>query len=297
MENRHTILIVDDEPFNLDILQENLEDDGYEVVRAEDGPSALRIIESDQFTFSTILLDRMMPHMDGLEVLKNLKQSETYKHLPVIIQTAAATDKDVMEGIEAGAFYYLTKPFEPELMLTIVKSAISDYENYRTTSELQHVVDHLMPLVDSLSLKFRTIEEAQMVAGRISNFYPDPDRVLLGLTELLINAIEHGNLGITYEEKSTLIAENTWRQEIQRRLADDKYRSKKASVEIKKSDTEISIVIKDEGEGFQWENFLDMTAERAHDSHGRGIAMAGMISFDAMEYRGKGNEVCCIVKF
>ena len=296
MENKHTLLIVDDEPFNLDILQEHLEDEDYSVVRAEDGPQALKILEDNEVSFSAILLDRMMPHMDGLEVLKKIKTSDNHKHLPVIIQTAAASDKDVMEGIEAGAFYYLTKPFEPELMLSIVNSAISDLENLQATLDSQGIDDKLIPLLKCIHLEFKTISEAQNVAGRVSGFFPDPDKVLLGLTELVINAIEHGNLGITYEEKSDLLNNNLWHQEIENRSKEEKYKDKVATIIFEKNDNEIVLTVKDQGDGFDWKNFIDMSAERVYDSHGRGIAMASMISFDSLEYVGKGNEVRCIVR-
>jgi len=296
MDKSLTLLIVDDEPFNLDILQENLEDEGFEIVRAEDGPTALKILESGEHDFAAMLLDRMMPHMDGLEVLKTIKNSEEHKHLPVVIQTAAASDKDVMEGIEAGAFYYLTKPFEPELMITIVHSAITDHQNLVATLNSKNDADDIFSLIEEVTVNFSTIGEAQRVAGRISNLFPDPDKVLLGLTELVINAVEHGNLGITYEEKSSLLNENLWHSEIERRQKDKDYVNKVASLSFAKNDSEYVVVVKDQGLGFNWEKFLDMNAERAYDSHGRGIAMAGMISFDKLEYKGCGNEVHCIVK-
>jgi len=296
MGKQHTLLIVDDEPFNLDILQEHLEDEDYAVVRAEDGPEALKILDENTVTFSAVLLDRMMPHMDGLEVLKKIKESELHKRLPVIIQTAAATDKDVMEGIEAGAFYYLTKPFEPELMLTIVSSAITDSENLQATLESSAGEDSLFPMVKSIELEFKTISDAQSVAGRVSNLYPEPDKVLLGLTELVINAVEHGNLAISYEEKSELLNSNTWHDEITRRLKAEEFRDRVATLQLEKSANEIVVTVKDMGSGFDWKNFIDMNTDRVYDSHGRGIAMASMISFDSMEYQGCGNVVRCIVK-
>ena len=88
MDNKHTLLIVDDEPFNLDILQEHLEDEDYSVVRAEDGPQALKILEENEVNFSAILLDRMMPYTDGLEVLQLCRKSEKYNNMAIIMLTA-----------------------------------------------------------------------------------------------------------------------------------------------------------------------------------------------------------------
>jgi len=293
-DSKTTLLIVDDEPFNLDILQEHLEDEGFDIITAEDGPQALDVLMNTDSVISTILLDRMMPGMDGIEVLKKIKSEPEYKHIPVIMQTAAASDTDVIEGLEAGAFYYLTKPFEPELVVTVVNSALTDYENFLKSKESSNETDELMPLVHNLSVKLKTIEEAHYVVGRIANVYPEPDRVLLGMSELLVNAVEHGNLGITYDEKSELLTNNTWKQEIEKRLTQSPYKERAITVEIKKTDSEIVLVIEDEGEGFDWQSFIEMDSERAYDSHGRGIAMANMVSFDSVTYNDVGNKVTCV---
>ena len=90
-------------------------------------------------------------------------------------------------------------------------------------------------------------------------------------------------------EKSELLKNNTWHEEINKRLQDDKYKNRKARIEFEKNANEIILTIKDEGNGFDWRSFVEMSTERAYDSHGRGIAMAGMISFDSLEYIGEGN--------
>lgn len=295
-DTTHTLLIVDDEPFNLDILQEHLEDENYVVVRAVDGPSALQTIESKEHEFSAILLDRMMPNMDGIEVLRKIKESSEFNKIPVIMQTAAANDSDIKEGIDAGAFYYLTKPFEPELMLSVVNSAVIDFENLKSTESNRNIIAELRGMISDITLSFRTIADAQKVAGSISSLFPDPDKVLLGLSELTINAIEHGNLGITYDEKSVLLNNNTWHAEINNRLENPTYKDKIASISFQKLEDEIIVTVSDEGDGFDWEKFVDMSSVRVYDSHGRGIAMASMISFDKLEYLGKGNQVRCTVK-
>lgn len=297
MENKdHTLLIVDDEPFNLDILQEHLEDEGFNIITAENGEQALDILLNAQTDISTILLDRMMPGMDGIEVLKKVKQEQKYKNIPVIMQTAAASDSDVIEGLEAGAFYYLTKPFEPELVVTVVNSAVTDYENYIASQQAGKEVDELIPLITNLTLKFKTIDEAHYLVGRIANMFDDPDKVLLGISELSVNAVEHGNLAITYEEKSELLKSNTWKEEVEKRLQDERYKNREVKIEIIKTESDVTLTIEDEGDGFDWESYVNIKAERAYDAHGRGIAMASMVSFDSVTYNDVGNKVTCVCK-
>jgi two-component system, OmpR family, response regulator len=104
------ILAVDDVPTNLEILKVRLEAHGYEVVTAADGEEALaraRELEPD-----LVLLDIMMPKLDGISVLKQLKQEVGEHFVPVILVTAKADTRDIVAGLEAGGDDYLTKPFE-----------------------------------------------------------------------------------------------------------------------------------------------------------------------------------------
>jgi class 3 adenylate cyclase/CheY-like chemotaxis protein len=114
------ILIVDDEPFNLDLLEQELSDQGYAIERANDGAEALAKVPS--FLPDVVLLDYMMPGMNGLEVVKRLKQDEKYKIIPVILLTAKASQEDKVRGLDAGADDYVVKPFEPFELLARVRS-------------------------------------------------------------------------------------------------------------------------------------------------------------------------------
>ncbi|UGA40415.1 response regulator [Chromobacterium haemolyticum] len=109
----HKLLLVDDEPFNLELMAELLQDAGHEVVQAEDGETALAILQREGETFSTVLLDKMMPGISGFDVLRRIKSEPRLEFLPVIMQTAMGAASSVQEGLAAGAFYYLTKPFSP----------------------------------------------------------------------------------------------------------------------------------------------------------------------------------------
>jgi len=120
MANR--ILIVDDEPFNLDLLEQELMDEHYVIERAGDGVEALAKVDS--FAPDVILLDFMMPKMNGVEVLKELRQSERHRSLPVILLTAKATQEDKIAGLDAGADDYVTKPFDSFELLARVRAML-----------------------------------------------------------------------------------------------------------------------------------------------------------------------------
>jgi class 3 adenylate cyclase len=116
------ILIVDDEPFNLDLLEQELMEHDYELERAVDGVDALEKTES--FRPDLILLDYMMPRMSGLEVVKQLRNNDQHKGIPVILLTAKATQEDKIKGLDAGADDYVTKPFDSFELLARVRAML-----------------------------------------------------------------------------------------------------------------------------------------------------------------------------
>jgi len=113
------ILVCDDERHIVRLIQVNLEKAGYNVVTAYDGKDGLEKIRSEKPDL--VVLDVMMPYMDGFEVLKCLRREPETMNIPVVMLTAKAQDKDVFEGYHFGADMYLTKPFNPIELMTFVK--------------------------------------------------------------------------------------------------------------------------------------------------------------------------------
>jgi adenylate cyclase len=116
------ILIVDDEPINLDIFQTRLAVHGYEILTATDGEEALAAARARRPDL--ILLDVMMPKMDGTDVCRHLKADASLPFMPVIMVTAKADSKDIVTGLEAGADEYLTKPVDQAALVARVKSML-----------------------------------------------------------------------------------------------------------------------------------------------------------------------------
>jgi two-component system alkaline phosphatase synthesis response regulator PhoP/two-component system response regulator VicR len=113
------VLVCDDERHIVRLIQVNLERQGYIVVTAFDGKEGLEKIRAEKPNL--VVLDVMMPYMDGFEVLKTIRREPETENLPVIMLTAKAQDKDVFEGYHYGADMYLTKPFNPMELVTFVK--------------------------------------------------------------------------------------------------------------------------------------------------------------------------------
>ncbi|MBV9864905.1 MAG: response regulator [Abitibacteriaceae bacterium] len=113
------ILAVDDEKHIVRLVQINLEREGYEVVTASNGREALEKVAAEKPDL--LVMDVMMPEMDGFEALKKLKEDAATADIPVIMLTAKAQDADVFRGWQSGADLYLTKPFNPQELITFVK--------------------------------------------------------------------------------------------------------------------------------------------------------------------------------
>lgn len=285
------ILVVDDEINNREIICEILEDEGYEFSMAENGAVALEMLNADPEKFDVILLDRMMPVLGGMEVLAEVKSDPILRHCPVILQTARAAKDEILEGIKAGAYYYLAKPFEDEMLLSIVKSAVEERSKFVAVRDKLNNCTETMGCMDEAAFRFQGLEEIQHISFLLATACPEAEKVINGLTELMINAVEHGNLGIAYEEKSRLLEAGNWKDEVKRRMEQDENKSKYAQVKFQRKDNEIEIKITDQGKGFDWQKYMAFDPERATDNHGRGIAMANCLSFSRVEYEGAGNVV------
>ena len=123
MSNRKSlVLAVDDKPQNLQFLGKLLSDNGYEVGMAQNGQQALNFVKKNEPDL--ILLDIMMPDMDGYEVCERLKADFSARHIPIIFLTAKTDSKDIVKGFDVGGADYVTKPFNSAELLARIKTHI-----------------------------------------------------------------------------------------------------------------------------------------------------------------------------
>lgn len=284
---------VDDEEFNLEILEKHLKLGGFNCKTFINGEEAIKYISDNPLDVDVVLLDIMMPGFDGIQVLKVLKSNPNTKGIPVIMQTAVTQEKKNVEGIESGAYYYITKPYSHSVLTSIVRSAIrekSEMESFRGEVVNVHTI---IDSIKSCTFEIKTFPEARKLANYLARFTPDPSKFVISLTSLMINAIEHGNMELGFENKAKLLVENKYDEEIEKRMQNPLYNQKKVTVELYRKDKEgiYNVVIKDEGKGFNWEDYMNFEPTRMTDPNGRGIAMAKIMNPDAVEYWGRGNVV------
>lgn len=125
-QNKPTILSVDDEPANLKLLENILIPRGYEVVSVETGEEALQKIKTR--TVDLVLMDLMLPGMDGLQVSRKIKNNKRYRNIPIIMITAHTGVESFIKSLSNEVFAHLHKPFETEELVRIVKAALGQSE-------------------------------------------------------------------------------------------------------------------------------------------------------------------------
>src|SRR5215208_3059487 len=167
MNNPAKILVVDDNEANRDILDTRLKAHGYNVLQAADGEEALAATR--EHLPDVILLDIMMPKIDGIEVCRRIKADATLPFTPIILVTAKSDSKDVVAGLEAGADEYLTKPLDQTALVARLKSVLRTKQLYDQISEMnknleQRVTDQLGEIERMSGLKrFLSPQIAELV--------------------------------------------------------------------------------------------------------------------------------------
>ncbi len=293
--SKERVLVVDDEQLNLFIIEEFLEEEALALESHSDPVQAWEALQSADPGFSLVILDRMMPKLDGMEFLRRMKSEARFAEIPVIMQTAASSPDQVRQGLEAGAYYYLTKPYEPEALISITRAALEDRRTRQQLISRAIRLEEAQRLIRNVEYQFVTLEDIASLVPVLAAMCRGPESVAPGLSDLMVNAVEHGNLGVTYREKSLLKWEGDWEGEINRRQKLPQFQDRVATVRAELSPESVVFTITDQGEGFDWQKFMEFDPERAFDPNGRGIAMAKAMSFSNLTYQGKGNIVVATV--
>lgn len=156
------VLVVDDGAVNRKLLERLLVQEGHTVATAVNGVEALSLLARDSDAFDVILLDILMPELDGYSVLTRLKENEATRHVPVIMISAVEDVESVVRCIQAGATDYLTKPFDPLLLHARLSSSLSE-------KRLRDVEREYLKQVDALTDAAASLEEGQFSSSRLES--------------------------------------------------------------------------------------------------------------------------------
>ncbi|PWC31108.1 response regulator [Azospirillum sp. TSO35-2] len=295
MADAVTALVVDDEEMTRAIVAGYLARIGYRTLEAENKAQAWDILQSAGQTIHVVLLDRRLADGDGLELYERMKGVPHLAEIPVIVQTVSDSSAEIAAAIRVGVFYYLIKPYDGALLRSVVRAA------EETTGRLKSLKGDLRSRADAIALlrdarfRFRTPQEAQNLAITLSSIAQTSHSLTFGLSEILMNAVEHGNLGIGFEAKGRLKTSGMLGREIEARLDSSEHRDKHATLHVERSDSRVIFTVTDMGRGFDFNRYLTVDAFQSTATHGRGIALARMVGFDQLTYVGNGNRVVGIV--
>jgi len=173
-----TVLIVDDEQDVLDLLVYNLQKAGYKTASARDGAAALQKARDE--VPSLIILDLMLPQLDGTEVCRQLKADSKTAHIPIIMLTAKAEEVDRVVGLELGADDYVTKPFSPREMVLRVKTVLRRASGKAVPAEVlkfddltvdigKHEVSHKGKVIELTVTEFKLLATLMERRGRVQS--------------------------------------------------------------------------------------------------------------------------------
>ncbi|GLQ06953.1 ATP-binding protein [Sneathiella chinensis] len=234
------------------------------------------------------LADARPPDQAALLSLLHLRQCDK---AAVIVLYRKEARRHLAPAIREKAHLLLPRPLATERLMAIVH-----FYRHRTLGQHQKIEDLQsclagFDLVEKSRFLFSTLEQAKSLALLLATQCPRRMDAEMGLLELLVNAVEHGNLGISFDEKSRLLREGRWHQEIRDRLSLPRYAGRTASVLMERLSDRIEFHIADEGDGFDIDHHLnDKITDRTRPS-GRGIQLARDLYFDRLEYLGSGNRV------
>ncbi|QTH64434.1 phosphate regulon transcriptional regulator PhoB [Psychrosphaera ytuae] len=171
----HKILIIEDEFAIREMLTFVIEQNGYKAISAENYNDAQQLLMDE--TPALILLDWMLPGMSGIQVAKKIKQSDSYKHIPIIMLTARSEEDDKIQGLEVGADDYITKPFSPKELIARIKAVLRRTQPTATDDPIEIVGLRLDPTSHRVTLEGSDLHLGPMEFKLLHFFMTHQERV------------------------------------------------------------------------------------------------------------------------
>jgi CheY-like chemotaxis protein len=279
---RPRVLVIDDESALRSLLHRALEREGFDVADAPDAGEAIARFRS--FTPSVTVLDLMLPDRDGLSLLAEILELDP--GAAIIIITGRGDEET---ALRAGAASFVRKPFLlPDLVQEVRQLAAwrskptAGMAMARGARRLSFttVAARDLSVVGELTLPLHgLLDEAGLLGVRV------------GIGEMIANAVEHGNLGISASEKEKALAEDRFAGLLASRLALPANATKRVWIELRLGDGELQVTVRDEGAGFDWRALA--SADPGATLAGRGVLLA-RIHFDEVRWNELGNEVTLV---
>ena len=283
------VLLVEDDLASMSYLEVLMKREGHEYQKAYDGKTGLKLFH--EFKPDIVLSDINMAHMNGLEMVERIRQSQP--SVIIIMLTAYNSEEYVMEAIKVGANNYLKKPVSKLHLVSLLRKYTSAIECKHTKSSICNFqTSHTFSLTFKTNIEIIPAIVSHLVAETHELFTEEEQLdIKLGLGELILNAVEHGNMEIDYHQKNEAIQLDQLQRLYLQRFSDKKIKDRSVTINYKQDESSAEWEIIDEGDGFDPTSIPNPISEDGlMRLHGRGIFIC-KFQFDEMEYVGKGNRV------
>ncbi|MER2560415.1 MAG: ATP-binding protein [Myxococcaceae bacterium] len=252
---------------------------GFESVealgRGEELPSVVVLAEAETLSLEECLVQASLPSLSSMAV---------------VVVVKGWSEALSWRGAQAGAFCCVPASLPTEGLHAALDAALSETVSRRRRLIPPHDLRQAGRCLERATFTFKTLDDAETLSVLLSGAMPDSARRLGGVLELLINAVEHGSLGVGAAEKRALLLSGQLHDELARRATLEPWASRVARATFERLDRCVRLTISDEGDGFDFEKVLASTPELTAP-HGRGIYLARAMSFDRLRFEGRGNIV------
>lgn len=282
------VLVVDDQEALRTLLARLLDREGFDPVQAEDGAQAVELYKSEAPL--VVVSDIMMPKMDGLTLLNEIRRID--RNATVILMTGQGNEDVLLKALRGGATNFFKKPFAVRELIEEIRKVVEfRLEAARSSLFSPLLVEEtktfvmpradspFFPIINQITLQLPCILPAEDILN-----------LKIGIEEVITNAIEHGNLGITFEEKSKAIQEGRLADLIAAKGRESDAAGRRVRITSRLSPQRFEITIRDDGRGFNWRSLPAVEPENLLAFNGRGLFLT-KIYFDEVAFNDAGNEV------
>ncbi|HEY7646840.1 MAG TPA: hypothetical protein VH858_17495 [Hyphomicrobiales bacterium] len=279
-------------------LDDQLRRLGYQVSHLREELDVLQTFDAQSGTVAAVILDWRSDEPKDRGFAEALAYQSSQTGLPVLTLAAASRVEDIQLAFEAGLSKLVTAPCQLGDLKTALDALAKRRRVDRDAGNDARFSDS-MALMETCKFRFRTPEDVEQLVPLIARIFPKPERAAPGIFELMMNAIEHGNLEIGYDRKADWVAAGIYQQELRKRLDMMPYAGRWAEVSINRRTDGVMIVIMDQGCGFCWQDLVANEGAAAPDVAAEpechGLAKAKRECFDALRFNQFGNQVTAFV--
>ena len=232
----------------------------------------------------------------AISVIRQIRESEDLKTLPIICWGFSPRPAGAGSSSCFGLSFYLDAKAPVADVLQTVKCAVGSSNQFKGLLREVSVRESAIGLIRSGVFELKGLQEAENLATMLSRACPDPSVAAFALMEILVNAIEHGNLGLSHDEKSELLESGRLQDEIARRLGLPENVDKVVSVSFTRYDDRAEFTIKDAGIGFDWRRYMRELESDSDKLNGRGLTLACALECVDLSYSGNGNTATLVFR-